>query len=171
LSTPRRALNNLDQHWRSSAAAETSLPNQHPASLNTGLYFGILAYLPTNCNTKADVKAAAPGSTTRARSFVLNSGMTPGFSLPFARKQGKEDFIQVYIPPIRLVRGSFSLFGEFFPKPGRREQLLRCNKFLINNLALKLPREPVSGLLGIKPFATNQQPRPEGRGMLFSRGG
>jgi hypothetical protein len=25
----------------------------------------------------------------------------------------------------------------------------------INNLTLKLPREPVSGLLGIKPFATN----------------
>jgi hypothetical protein len=28
---------------------------------------------------------------------------------------------------------------------------------LINNLALKLPREPVSGLLGIKPFATNKK--------------
>jgi hypothetical protein len=27
----------------------------------------------------------------------------------------------------------------------------------INNLALKLPREPVSGLLGIKPFATNEK--------------
>jgi hypothetical protein len=27
---------------------------------------------------------------------------------------------------------------------------------IINNLALKLPRELVSGLLGIKPFATNK---------------
>ncbi|MDR0450361.1 MAG: hypothetical protein LBH26_03755, partial [Treponema sp.] len=31
-------------------------------------------------------------------------------------------------------------------------------RILINNLALKLHREPVSGLLGIKPFATNKKP-------------
>jgi hypothetical protein len=29
----------------------------------------------------------------------------------------------------------------------------------INKLALKLPRELVSGLLGIKPFAPNETPR------------
>jgi hypothetical protein len=37
----------------------------------------------------------------------------------------------------------------------------RLHPARINNFALKLPREPVSGLLGIKPFATNKNYPPD----------
>jgi hypothetical protein len=44
---------------------------------------------------------------------------------------------------------------------------LRLSGF-INNLALKLPREPVSGLLGIKPFATNKKQSGQVLGRFFA---